>query len=338
MYPAPSLIRFTAHWASRRLLATGLLALVSAIASADHGPVVANQPIAPIPLSVELPAGKVALGERLFNDPQLAGEGGVSCADCHVLALGGDDGISLAKGPGSAAMPLNTPTIFNVAYNRRIGWYGGHASLAAQIDTDFSNRSIGGQPWPMLLEYLRNDSGYPSQFAANYPDGINRNNVQDALITFERSLITPNAPFDRWLRGDENALPPLAREGYQRFQQLGCISCHQGVNIGGNLFQRIGIFGDFFADKVEMTPADQGRYGITGRERDRRVFRVPSLRNVEVTAPYFHDGRTDSLREAISLVGHYQLNRELTEQDLDRLLAFLHSLTGRYQDRPLNHE
>ena len=325
----------------RLAAAIGLLAaccLLLPSANADRHSARADQPISPIPLSVELPADKIALGERLFNDPKLAGERGLACADCHVLEAGGDDGHRLAEGPGSEKMPLNTPTLFNVAYNGRIGWFGGHSSLRAQASTDLAQRTHHTQPWPTIIDYLQANADYQQGFAMIYSDGISEDNVLDALTTFERSLITPNAPFDRWLRGDDDALEPLALEGYRRFQQLGCISCHQGINIGGNLFQRIGIFGDFFADKTPLTPADQGRYVLTKRERDRHVFRVPSLRNVAVTAPYFHDGRTDSLREAIKLVARYQLNRELTDADLDRLEAFLKSLTGNYLGRSLDHD
>jgi cytochrome c peroxidase len=309
----------------------------------DHGSARTAEPITPIPLSVDLPADKVALGELLFNDRDLAGNSGLSCADCHVLADGGDDGRKLADGPGSANMPLNTPTILNIAYNGRIGWFGGHASLAEHANHDLSKRRHDSKPWPALIGYLQANSTYTARFDKLYPDRITRKNILDALTTFERSLITPNAPFDRWLRGDDNALAPQALEGYRRFKQLGCISCHQGINVGGNLFQRIGVFGDFFADKAALTAADQGRYVVTARERDRRVFRVPSLRNVAVTSPYFHDGRTDSLRQAIELVGRFQLNRELSEQDIDQLQAFLESLTGNYQgspvkDRQTSHE
>lgn len=338
MYPAPSLIRIPAQQVFQQLLPAALLCLLSSLAGAQTNSAGPDEPITPIPLSVTLPVGKVALGQRLFNDRMLAGKNGLSCADCHVLEEGGDDGVSIAGGAGSGDMLLNTPTVFNAAYNGRIGWFGSHSSLQAQAATDLADRRHDNRPWPDLLDYLRNNPDYPALFAKLYPQGISRDAVLDALVTFERTLITPNAPFDRWLRGDDKALSPLALEGYRRFQQLGCISCHQGINVGGNLFQRIGVFGDFFADKAVLTVPDQGRYSITGRERDRHVFRVPSLHNVEVTAPYFHDGRTGSLREAIELVGRYQLNRELSAQDLDRLQAFLHSLTGNYQDRPLNHE
>lgn len=312
--------------------------LISPAAVAGQHSAGPDEPITPIPLSVDLPADRVALGQRLFNDPKLAGKSHLACADCHILEAGGDDGRQIADGPGSGKMSLNTPTLFNVAYNGRIGWFGSHTSLQAQASTDLAKRTHDSQPWPAIISYLRGNDKYRREFDTIYSDGITEDNVLDALITFERSLITPNAPFDRWLRGDETALDPLALEGYQRFQDLGCISCHQGVNIGGNLFQRIGIFGDFFADKETLTPADQGRFSLTARERDRHVFRVPSLRNVAVTAPYFHDGRTESLREAIELVGRYQLNRELSDSDLDRLQAFLKSLTGNYQGQPLDHE
>ena len=312
--------------------------LVVPLVSASNRSAGPNEPITPIPLSINLPADKLALGERLFNDTKLAGKGRAACATCHVLEAGGDDGLRIADGLSSTAMPLNTPTLFNAAYNGHLGWFGSHASLRTQATADLAMRTHNTRPWPTIIKYLNTDNDYRQTFDKIYPDGITIDNVLDTLTTFERSLITPDSPFDRWLRGDDDALDPSALKGYRRFQELGCISCHQGINIGGNLFQPIGIFDDFFANKKPLTQADQGRFSLTGRERDKHVFRVPSLRNVAVTAPYFHDGRTDSLKEAIALVGRYQLDRELSAQDLNYLLAFLHSLTGSYRGHSLAHE
>ncbi len=281
---------------------------------------------------------KVALGERLFNDPGLSGDKQMACADCHILEQGGDDNRPIAFAPEGEPQLFNTPTVFNAALNPTLNWRGDELSLESQADTDLSKRHHSGQPWPGLLATLRRDSGYRSQFDATYNSGITQENVVDALATFERTLITP-APFDRWLRGDRDAITAEAHEGYQLFKGLGCIACHQGINLGGNLYQRIGIFADFFADSDRVSDQHLGRYSLTGRERDRHVFRVPGLRNVAVTAPYFHDGRTAELATAVRQVARYQLGRELTDPDVRRLLAFLHSLTGEYRGRSLsNHD
>jgi len=313
-----------------RLLLVLLSVGVSALAAPPTPPA---QPITPIPLSVILDPDKVALGEQLFRDPKLSEDGQSACSSCHDLAAGGDDGQV-----GAGRDHLNTPTIFNVAYNASFGWLGRYPTLKAQAHGDLSDRSHDNQPWPDILDHLQQDAAYQRQFQHIYAGGISRDAVLDTLTTYEHSLITPNAPFDRWLRGDADALGEQARDGYQHFKHLGCISCHQGVNIGGNVFQRIGIFADFFADKPSSTKIDMGRYILTGRERDRHVFRVPSLRNVAVTAPYFHDGRTDSLDDAIKMVGHYQLNLELSDTDVTLLRAFLESLTGEYQQQSLAHQ
>jgi len=317
---------------------TMMAGLFPCISPGADAPELRQEPITPIPLQVELDPTRVALGERLFNDRQLSDDGNSACGDCHILDQGGDNGRTVDIDPAGGNNPLNTPTVFNVAYNASYGWLGQHSTLEAQANADLTTRSHNNLPWPAILGHLRSTAGYPQQFNAIYPDGITRANVLDALTSFERSLITPNAPFDRWLRGDPDAISDDALEGYQQFKNLGCISCHQGVNIGGNLFQRIGIFGDFFAGKDELSEADQGRRRITGRQRDLQVFRVPSLRNVAVTPPYFHDGRTDSLSEAIKLVGRFQLNRQLSPEDIDKLESFLHSLTGEFRGRPLNHD
>lgn len=316
---------------------TVIVGLCPCMSMAADAPALRPEPITPIPPQVELDPTRVALGKRLFNDRQLSDGGNTACGDCHILDQGGDNGRTVDIDPATGNT-LNTPTVFNVAYNASYGWLGQYATLEAQADADLATRSHHRLPWPAILDLLNNTAGYPQQFTAIYPDGITRANALNALTSFERSLITPNAPFDRWLRGDPDAISDDALEGYQHFKHLGCISCHQGINIGGNLYQRIGIFADFFADKGRLSEADQGRRRITGRQRDQHVFRVPSLRNVAVTPPYFHDGRTSSLSEAIKLVGRYQLNRQLSPDVIDKLESFLHSLTGEYRGRPLDHD
>jgi cytochrome c peroxidase len=159
--------------------------------------------------------------------------------------------------------------------------------------------------------------------------------VLDALAIFQRSLITPNARFDRYLKGERDAITADEERGYQLFKAYGCIACHQGANVGGNLFQKFGIFQDLFAGQKTLTKADLGRFTITGVESDRHVFRVPSLRNVAVTAPYFHDGRTASLADAVKIMARNQLGRELDQRDADLIVKFLGTLTGEYRGQPL---
>lgn len=164
-----------------------------------------------------------------------------------------------------------------------------------------------------------------------YENGVTEDTIIDAIVAYESSLITPNAPFDRYLRGDQNALLPKAQEGYRLFKAYGCVSCHQGVNVGGNIFQKFGVLGDYFADRGNITEADYGRHNVTGQEADRFVFRVPSLRNVAETPPYFHDGSAETLEKAISVMVKYQLGRPIPAEDVQRIAEFLRSQTDRSQ-------
>jgi cytochrome c peroxidase len=189
--------------------------------------------------------------------------------------------------------------------------------------------------WEELLPKLRADQTYREAFLAVYASGPEPAYVLNALATFERSLLTPDARFDRYLRGDQDALGADESRGYELFKAYGCVACHQGVNIGGNLFQKFGIFYDVFAEEDPVTEADVGRLAITGKEADRHVFRVPSLRNVAITAPYFHDGRAASLEEAVEAMARSQLGRSLTGEEIDLIVAFLRTLTGQYQGQSL---
>ena len=186
-----------------------------------------------------------------------------------------------------------------------------------------------------MLPKLRGDLEYVQAFARAFEEGIKRETVLTAIADYERSLYTPNAPFDRYLRGDVSAIDPNQKRGYQLFKSYGCISCHQGINVGGNLFQKLGLFGDYFTADEVVSEANLGRYNITGNEDDRYVFKVPSLRNVAVTAPYFHDGGIDTLDEAVRIMGELQLGQTIHEADVRLIVSFLSSLTGEYRGRSL---
>jgi cytochrome c peroxidase len=179
-----------------------------------------------------------------------------------------------------------------------------------------------------VLAKLRADESYSRAFAGLFADGVTEANVRTAIAAFERTLTTPGSRFDRWLAGERSLLTEAEASGYERFKTAGCIACHQGRNVGGNMFQRFGVMGDYFADRGNVTKADYGRYNVTKQEQDRHVFRVPSLRNVELTAPYFHDGSAETLEQAVRVMAKYQLGRVLPEQDLASIVLFLKTLTG----------
>jgi cytochrome c peroxidase len=234
---------------------------------------------------------------------------------------------------------VNSPTVFNSGFNFKQFWDGRAETLEDQVETPLlSDHEMGGKSWLEVVNKLKQSSEYVSWFKQLYSDGIthdNIDNIKDAIATFERSLYTPNSRFDQFLRGEQNALTEEEKEGYHRFKSYGCVSCHQGMLLGGNMFQSFGLHGDYFRDRGNVTKADLGRFNVTGDERDRYVFKVPSLRNVVLTSPYFHDGSAATLEEAIKVMAKYQLGRQLPQTDIDLIIKFLNTLTGEYKGKPL---
>jgi cytochrome c peroxidase len=192
-----------------------------------------------------------------------------------------------------------------------------------------------GSTWEEIVKKLMNSPSYRVEFDKLYPDGVKPANVRNSIAEFERSLLTPNARFDKFLLGDDNAINAQEKSGYRKFRSFGCASCHQGINVGGNMFETLGAMADYFKDRGGLTQADLGRFNITHKEEDRYVFKVPSLRNVELTAPYFHDGSMTTLGEAVQAMAKYQLGRPLSKGDVADIVAFLKTLTGEYQGRKL---
>jgi cytochrome c peroxidase len=317
------------HTATRTLLHAMLLGVLG-VAWAQS-----DEPIKPLPTSLSLDAKKVALGERLFNDKRLSKNDSVACVSCHSLTKGGADGMTTATGIGGAKGPINTPTVFNSGYNFRQFWDGRAASLEEQAAGPVHNPKEMGSDWAQVLGKLAQDDALVTQMKQSYPDGLLAKNIQNALAVYERSLTTPNARIDRYLRGDKAALSSDELQGYQLFKTYGCVACHQGINIGGNMFQTFGVMGDYFAKRGNPTDADLGRYNVTKNESDKHVFKVPSLRNVALTAPYFHDGSAKTLGDAVDVMFKFQLGRAASAQDKDLIVKFLHTLSGELHGQPL---
>jgi cytochrome c peroxidase len=294
-----------------------------------------QEPITPIPLSLVLDPSRVALGERLFHDVRLSHDNTRACTTCHPLERGGMDGRPRAITATGTLHPRNTPTVFNAGLNATFNWDGIANTLEAHAEMDLLHPSLMHTTWPELLAKLQADADYVRHFNTTYAGGLTPANVLDALASFERSLLTPNARFDRYLRGERYALTAPEQQGYHLFKSYGCVACHQGMNIGGNMYQKFGIFA---APRGMSSPAvavDLGRYVITQVPRDREVFRVPSLRNVAVTAPYFHDGRAATLEEAVDTMARVQLGRTIPPEEIGLIVQFLHTLTGEYHGRPV---
>ncbi len=314
----------------------GLLCFAVPVLAQQTGQVnLESEPLQPLPQVLLLNADKIALGRDLFFDKRLSKDSTKSCASCHDFAQGGADGKSVAEGIGGELGEINTPTVFNSGFNFVQFWDGRAESLNSQMDGPINNPSEMGASWRGVIKRLNADAGYIDRFKTIYNSGIDKASIQDAIATFERSLITPNGRFDRYLNGDVNAINDEEKEGYALFKSLGCSACHQGRNVGGNMFQKFGVMRDYFAQRGNITKVDYGRFNVTGREEDRYVFKVPSLRNVELTAPYFHDATAESLDAAVEVMAFYQLGRRITNADRRRLVAFLKTLTGEYQGKPL---
>src|SRR6478735_786344 len=299
----------------------------------EHDPV-GEQPIEPLPLTFDFDAARAELGEVLFGDRRLSGDGKVACTDCHRQNHGWADDQAHSRASDRPDSPVNVPTMYNVRYLYKLSWNGKFDTLESHIDALMKNPKVMASSWEIASRHLSESSSYRQRFAKVFPDGLTPSNVREAILAYERSLVTPNAPFDQYLRGDAQAVSAEVKHGYAMFKSYGCSSCHQGMAIGGNVFERFGVLRDFFADRGHFDSADLGRFNVTQRDQDRFVFRVPSLRNVALTAPYFHDGSAATLEDAVRAMAHYQLGRDLDEQDQAALVAFLRSLTGEYRGRP----
>jgi cytochrome c peroxidase len=271
---------------------------------------------------------RAEIGARLFTDSRLSSNGRMACASCHNLAKGGADGNRYALGVRGQPTLTNVPTVLNAALNFRQSWNGRAGSLEAQIDDVMQNPDELGATWDHVLRTVASDGVYRSSFAAAYKDGVTRENIRDALASYQRTLITPNSRFDRYLLGDADAITPAEKAGYAKFKQYGCVACHQGVNVGGNMYQKFGVMGNYFARRGNLSDADLGRFLVTKLEADKHVFKVPSLRNVARTAPYFHDGSVATLEEAVAVMFRYQLGSVATPEDRSAIVLFLNTLNG----------
>ncbi len=294
-----------------------------------------QEPISPIPQTVEINEAKAALGKSLFSDTRFSKNNTVACATCHQLESGGDDNVAKGISLVSDQHVINTPSIFNAQYNFRQNWDGSAATLEDQIDMVMVNQHEFNNQWDNVTAQFSADKDFTNTYQKVYKGTITKDNIVNALVEYEKSLNTPNSAFDRYLRNEEKSLTQEEINGYILFKGLGCISCHQGMNVGGNLYQRFGIFYDYLAERGDINKHDFGKFNTTNRQMDKFVFKVPSLRNVAVTAPYLHDGSAKTLEDAISIMGKTQLGRTLTENEVSLIKAFLNSLTGEHNNKIL---
>lgn len=285
-------------------------------------------PIQPLPKILSIDQDWVNLGKALFHSPLLSADNSISCATCHNISEGGDDGFPVSIGINGGVGKRNSPTVLNAAFNFRQFWDGRSADLTEQAVGPIHNPIEMGSNFQDIINKLNQVPEFVQSFRALNPDGITAEAIVKAIVTFEESLVTSGAAIDRYLLGDKNALSLQQQRGLEKFKSFGCISCHQGKNIGGNLYQRIGRL-----DTVpEKLLADTGRFDLTQHEYDRYVFKVPSLRNITKTAPYFHNGSVSTLQEAVKIMAKGQLGIELSTQDVSDLLALFEAFEGQLPD------
>lgn len=273
---------------------------------------------------------KARLGKALYFDKRLSSDNQISCASCHALDKGGTDQESVSTGIKSQRGPINSPTVFNATFNFHQFWDGHAKTLQEQAAGPVNNPKEMGSNWPQVIGKLKQDSIFSKQFKTIYPEGYSAKNITEAIAEYEKTLVTPNSPLDQYLLGDKKALTVQQQRGYQLFKSHRCIDCHFGINLGGQSFEKMGKKRDYFAWRGRpLTEADLGRFNVTKRKSDRHKFKVPMLRNVALTYPYFHNGSTSNLVEAVQIMAEFQTGKKLSEQEAEDIATFLKSTTGK---------
>ena len=294
------------------------------------------EPIIPVPDSLPANLSKVNLGRILFNDPRLSADSTVSCATCHKLDQGGADNMNFSLGAFAQPGRYSTTTIFNAAFQQFFFWDGRVSSLALQSALMLTDPVImGNESFEEITDRLEADPDFTSLFTATYTEGFSAENITDALAEYHKVLITPDAPFDQFLKGDGEAISPDAKKGYDLFKKIGCASCHNGVAIGGNSLEYMGLSNKFFPSRDKVQLPDLGRYRVTGLQEDIYKFKVPGLRNVALTYPYFHNSSAPDLETAVKTMAFYQRDKTLTLKEIREVVSFLRTLTGTFEGKLL---
>jgi len=303
------------------LFKSSLLALsVASVASTSW----AQEPIQPIEPVKGINQAMADLGKQLYFDPRLSKSGFISCNSCHNLSMGGTDNLTTSIGDRWQQGPINAPTVLNSSLNLAQFWDGRAADLKAQAGGPIANPKEMGFSHDLAVQVLSSIPGYTQEFKKVYGnESVDIDKVTTAIAEFEKTLVTPNSRFDKWLMGDQNALSANEKAGYDLFKNSGCTACHNGPAVGGNSFQKMGVVAPYQTSNPAI-----GLAGVTGKDADRFKFKVPTLRNVELTYPYFHDGGAKTLTEAVDTMGRLQLGRNFSGEENAQIVAFLKTLTG----------
>ena len=279
------------------------------------------EPIVPVK---EINLAQVELGKKLYFDRRLSKSGYISCNSCHNLILGGADNLKTSVGHNWQQGQINAPTVLNSSMNIAQFWDGRAADLKEQAGGPIANPGEMAFTHTLAIEVLESIPQYVIEFKLVFgTDSINIDLVTQAIAEFEKTLVTPNSRFDQWLLGNKETLSEEELAGYQLFKQSGCAACHNGPAVGGSSFQKMGV-----VEPYEAKSPAEGLSAVTGKDTDRFKFKVPTLRNVELTYPYFHDGEAETLTEAVDVMGRLQLGKKFTKDDNARIVAFLKTLTG----------
>jgi cytochrome c peroxidase len=301
-------------------LATAALAVTWLVAGIAQ----AQEPITPITPVQDINLAQVELGKKLFFDPRLSKSGFISCNSCHNLSMGGSDNLTSSIGHNWQQGPINSPTVLNSSLNVAQFWDGRAADLQEQAGGPIANPGEMAFTHTLAIDVLASIPQYRIEFAQTFGAGeIDIEKVTRAIAEFEKTLVTPNSRFDRWLLGEENTITVQELAGYQLFKNSGCVACHNGPAVGGTSFQKMGVVEPYVTSNEA-----EGLAGVTGKDADRFKFKVPTLRNVELTYPYFHDGASDTLTDAVDVMGRLQLGRHYSDQENSEIVAFLKTLTG----------
>lgn len=301
-----------------------LAVLLSAAAGLAHAAPASDEPIQPIPPAKVKDAALVELGKKLYFDTRLSKSGFISCNSCHNLSMGGTDNLKTSIGHNWNKGPINAPTVLNSSMNLAQFWDGRAADLKAQAGGPIANPGEMASNHTLAVEVLQSIPGYVAEFKKVFgTEKVTIDEVTKAIAAFEETLVTPNSRFDKWLKGDKKALTPQEVAGYALFKDSGCTACHNGPAVGGNSFQKMGV-----VEAYQATSPAEGRVAVTKDEADRFNFKVPTLRNVELTYPYFHDGEAATLTQAVDTMGRIQLGKKFTAEENAKIVAFLKSLTG----------
>lgn len=276
------------------------------------------------------------LGRRMFNDTRLSLDGSISCATCHILESGGADHADerVSEGINGLKGNVNSPTVYNAKFNIKQFWNGRAGDLREQAAEPATNPvEMGDQTWDDICRRLSKDQALVEEFEALFPgEGLTMMTVTSAIAEFESTLTTPDSPFDQYLNGDPDAISEDELRGFEKFKKYACATCHTGINLGGRSFEYVDVFGNYFKDRskdIEYNSDDDGLKSVTGNDEDLHKFRVPGLRNVALTAPYFHDGSFQTLEEAVKAMAKYELGRKLSDEDVRDIITFMNTLTGK---------